>query len=157
MDMDAEKKRLPVEDLVIIAIIAVLGLYIIFGSGDFRLLGKLFPRIFAGMTLLACLAQVFISIRKHRLAAGTGKAKAAEPGSKNYWLITGISAVYLAVLPFVGFILSTIALMVVIPVVLGYRNKAVIVILGVVLTLSFYYVFKVFFYVPLPQGILTFI
>jgi hypothetical protein len=49
------------------------------------------------------------------------------------------------------------ALMVIIPMFLGYKNKKVVWAVGLILTIAFYVVFRTYFFVPLPQGFLTFI
>lgn len=170
--MDAEKKTTTKSvinaDLVITAIIAIVCVYMLTASGSFRFLGRLFPQVISAVTLLACVAQAIITIRKSRAAvagtgdeAKTGKAKDvaadANPAARNHLLIAVIAVIYLCLMPVLGFIVCTLAIMMVIPPLLGYRNRVVICILAIVLTLSFYIVFKRFFYVPLPQGILTFI
>lgn len=150
--MEAEEnKAVNVGDLVITAVIAVGCIYMLIASRDFKLLGRLFPQVISGSTLVACLAQTVISLKK-KTPKKTGESK-----SVNFLVIIAIAIVYLVALPFAGFILSTVALMVMVPLYLGYRNQTVIWLLAILFSGGFYFVFKTFFFVPLPQGLLTFI
>ncbi len=150
--MEAEKKPVNYADLVITLIIACTCVYMLIAAAPYQLLGQLFPRVIAGATLVACVAQIFLTL--------TGKSKVKKsdaPASNNYLLVVGIVAVYLILLNFLGFILCTLALTIAVPLVLGFSNKKVILAISFILTFASYFIFKVFFFVPLPQGILTFI
>jgi hypothetical protein len=149
--MATEKKGAINADMLITLLVGIVCLYMLLGSGDFRPLGRLFPRIVGGVALLACAAQFILFLR----AKGKGGAKPTGP--RNHLLIAGIGVAYLLLLPFAGFILSTVVLMAGVPLALGYKNHKVIWPLAVLFTLAFYFVFRTFFYVPLPQGPLTFI
>lgn len=153
--MEAEEKK-PVltVDLAITLVVAVACVYMFVAAREFRLLGRLFPQVISGVTLLACIAQAVISIRKSR--AGAPAKKREGPALHNHLYICAVSIAYLVIMPYLGFVIASIALTLVIPLILGNRNKTVICIVGVALTLIFYIVFKRFFYVPLPAGILPF-
>ncbi len=154
--MESQRKSVFSGDLIITLVIAGVCLYMLGASESFKFLSKLFPRIIAGATLLACIAQMVFAVRKARTAQPKKSAKTGA-GAYNHLAIIAVTIAYIVALPFLGFIICTVALMVSIPLFLGYRNKVVIAVLALALTLSFYLVFKTFFYVPLPQGILTFI
>lgn len=144
--MEAEKKKSPFFiDLAITFLVAAGCIYMLYAAQDFRRPhSKIFPLVIAGITLLACLAQTVITLSK------------CWRQLPNHLIVAGISVIYLICMYYIGFVISTIAMTIFIPFLLGNRNKVTIIIVGVALTLVFYVVFKQYFYVPLPAGILPF-
>lgn len=65
-------------------------------------------------------------------------------------------AVYLVIMPYLGFVLSTILLYVVVTLLMGSRNWIGILILSVVLTMVVYCVFKLGLSLRLPTGLFFF-
>lgn len=151
------KKKDNTGEFVVLAIIACISIFMLVSSRDLRLLGRLFPQLIAGLTLLMCLVQGFLLLRKNGQPAAGGKKKKPANNLKNHYSVVVIGFVYLILLPFVGFILTTIALLVAVPRYLGYTNNKVVWTIALLSTGIFYYVFKTLFYVPLPQGLITFI
>lgn len=148
------KKKDNTGEFIVLAIIAGIAIFMLVSSRDFKLLGRLFPQLIAGFTLLMCILQGFLLMRKTQLPK---KGKKAESNLKNHYVVVGIGVAYLILLPFVGFIITTVAMLVAVPTYLGYKNKVVIWLIAIFSTGIFYYVFKTLFYVPLPQGLITFI
>ena len=148
------KKKDTAGELIILAIIAGIAVFMLFASRDFKLLGRLFPQIVSTFTLVMCVIQAAILLKKSSAPKKSGKP---ENNLKNHFVIAGIGLAYFVLLPFVGFILTTMMLMVVIPTYLGCKNKLIIWTMALLSTGILYYVFKTLFYVSLPQGLITFI
>ncbi len=153
--MEAEnKKKDNTGEFIVLAIIACIALFMLVDSRGLRLLGRLFPQVIAGFTLLMCIVQGVLLVKK---PAQPKKGAKPENNLKNHFSIVAVGVVYLVLLPLVGFILTTIAMVVAVGTYLGYKRKGVLWALALISTGVFYYVFKTLFYVPLPQGLLTFI
>ena len=148
------KKKDNTGEFIVLAIIAGIAFFMLVSSRDFKLLGRLFPQIISAFTLIMCIIQSIVIVKKSQVPKKSSKS---ENTLKNHFLIIGVSVVYLVLLPIVGFILTTIAMMVAVPTSLGCKNKIVIWVIALLGTGILYYVFKTLFYVPLPQGLITFI
>ncbi len=149
------KKKDNTGEYIVLGIIACLSIFMLVSSRDFRTLGKLFPQIISGLALVMCIVQAYLTKTK----SGEPPKKSKKPANnlKNHYAVVGIGVLYLILLPFLGFILASIAMLVSVPLFLGYRNQKVIWSIAIISTCVFYYVFKTLFYVPLPQGLITFI
>lgn len=72
---------------------------------------------------------------------------------KAVWLCLVASAIYVAVMPYLGFLLSTTAFLAIGFTSLGAKNRALSFIVAVVFTVALYYFFHTLLYVALPSGI----
>ena len=64
--------------------------------------------------------------------------------------------IYISVLEFIGFLLSTVMLLLVLPAVLGYRNWKTAAIVSLVFSSTIYFSFNYVLNIMLPQGVMPF-
>lgn len=161
--MIKEHKRsfITAENVINISL-ALFALLLLLGSRNYSTEAKRFPQVVAGATLILSLYVTLKNCQHIRKAAKdanpaeNGQQAEQEKAETNYnWLIIiGAGFAYYLLLKPLGFIITTLALMSSIPVALGYRKYKVVLPLAIILTLSFYWIFTSFFYIPLPKGLL---
>nr|MDH3163049.1 tripartite tricarboxylate transporter TctB family protein [Bacillus licheniformis] len=64
--------------------------------------------------------------------------------------------IYISVLEFIGFLLSTVMSLLVLPAVLGYRNWKTVAIVSLVFSKTIYFSFNYVLNIMLPQGVMPF-
>ncbi|XBO87480.1 tripartite tricarboxylate transporter TctB family protein [Bacillus licheniformis] len=64
--------------------------------------------------------------------------------------------IYISVLEFIGFLLSTVMLLIVLPAVLGYRNWKTAAIVSLIFSSTIYFSFNYVLNIMLPQGLCLF-
>ena len=64
--------------------------------------------------------------------------------------------IYISVLEFIGFLLSTVMLLIVLPAVLGYRNWKTAAIVSLIFSSTIYFSFNYVLNIMLPQGVMPF-
>lgn len=163
--MESNQRRTLMPDIIINAIIILVSLYVLIASIPYKAQSRLFPQIVAAITLILCVVQVSLTLWR------ASKTKAAKPlpesnreeASKtsvkkgwNHLLISSLALIFIVLLKPLGFIICTLTALTGIPYLLGNRKHLVIWVTAVVITLVFYYVFKLVFYISLPKGILPF-
>ncbi|HEX5130361.1 MAG TPA: tripartite tricarboxylate transporter TctB family protein [Usitatibacter sp.] len=117
-----------------------------------------YPRIVLGITALFALWLVVSDVIARRRAGPAAAAVAVAP-SRNYALVAvafATFAAYTVALPWLGFRLSTVAFLVLLPAVLERpreaRRWALIVVVALVATGVVYYMFEHYLHVLLPRG-----
>ena len=112
-----------------------------------------FPTIIVASVLVLSLALVVSGWRGLQPEAS---AKMAEFASRDGAYAIGAFLVYLAVLPYAGFIVASIPFFAVLMFLYGTRSPAVIGAVAVIMPLILYTVFRHGFQIVLPRGILAF-
>lgn len=64
--------------------------------------------------------------------------------------------IYISILEFIGFLLSTVMLLIVLPVVLGYRNWTTAALVSLIFSGTIYFSFNYVLNIMLPQGVMPF-
>lgn len=146
-------------DIIITIIIGLFSLMMLLLSVDYPKEARRFPQIVAGFTLILCIFQIamFLIRSKQKKESEQKDERDSEsssniPAKKWIGVFCITLAYYLVVVP-IGFIISSILLLSVIPVYLGYRRYKIIISVAVITTLIAYYIFTGIFYVPLPKGL----
>ncbi len=140
------------DDVLLSLVLMLLGVFAFFESGSFPSIAAHFPRRMAALLMLLSCALFLVGLhtRKKNPKAETGTASSY----RNVFLLTGIIAVYILVLDRIGYVISTIGLVLAVIYALGYgnrnRNRAILAALCSVL-LAFA-VFRFLLGVPLPLG-----
>ena len=128
---------------------------------------SLMPRFFSVIGILLCSFVFLTGIAKERKAAlnaAGGEEKkeekdwrmagqAAEKGLPFYMVISVVIG-YFLLLVFLGYIVSSIIVMLAIPLLMKYQKKVTIIILALVSTLLLFFTFRYFFRISLPLGLL---
>ena len=151
-------------DSMIIISLWLLSSLIIGLSRDYPVEARRFPQLVAGAVWILCIIQMTTVWLRHKkeLAAATqaDSSEAAETKkvvkgkwyAKNKWVVVLLMVfAHFLIVRTLGFIISTILLLTMIPLFLGYRKVWIILISAVVTTVITYFVFSGLFYVPLPR------
>lgn len=150
-----QTKKVLTVDFCILVILAAVCLYMFFGGMPLDRETKMFPQIISAITFIFCMYAMAARLLAKPKAEKKSK-EAAKTGIKHL-LFTGVSIAYVLLLTPLGFIISSIALFIVLPVILGNKKFKVIIPMAIIATMLFYLIFKQLFFVNLPQGLLTFI
>lgn len=147
--------RLPHTDLVAVAALLALSAVVFVVSGDFPAGQEgdpgaaFFPRFIAGAIALFALLQAADYLRSER-----EQLHEIDPGTAKRLVVVGaFPVVYVLLMPFVGFLVTTIAFLVAFMWYSGARSIPVVAGSSVGITLALHYVFGAFFRIPLPEGI----
>ncbi len=161
-------------DVVISGILALICLYVFIGGFEYRLNSRMLPQVIAFATFFACVGNLFRLLRVRPSIPSAKPTEATVDGSigktggekKPASLMTFLSSghvqisllavMYIVLFQPLGFVLCTLSVLGGVPYILKSRRHVVIWSLAVTATLFFYYVFKLVFFVQLPQGLLTF-
>ena len=138
------------DDIILSLVLMLLGAFAFFESAGFPNIAAHFPRrISLLLILLSCaLFLVGLYTRKKNPKSETGTA----PSYRNVILLTGIIAVYILVLDRIGYVVSTIGLVLAIIYALGYRNRNRAILAALCSVLLAFAVFRFLLGVPLPLG-----
>jgi putative tricarboxylic transport membrane protein len=147
--------RLPHSDLVAAGALLALSAVIVVVSGDFPAGQEgdpgpaFFPRFIAAAIALFALLQAAEYLRSER-----EQLHEIDPGTAKRLVVVGAFPVaYVLLMPFVGFLITTIGFLVTFMWYSGARSIPIIAGSSMGITLVLHYVFGVFFRVPLPEGI----
>ncbi len=136
--------------------LAVMGIVFFFDTFHYRPAAALFPRIVSGVVAILCLYElggtVWAAVRGKPLAEKRRKEEA--PTAIAWYWVALVMALYLALIPLVGFNLATLAFMLAFPPLVGYRRWIVIVPFAVIMTVAVAYAFGSILHVMLPTGLL---
>ncbi|NWF56227.1 MAG: tripartite tricarboxylate transporter TctB family protein [Syntrophaceae bacterium] len=119
----------------------------------------LWPSMAIGASLISSSALLFLSLRKRPEKSGTPAGPPPEPiaEKRRPWITVTLSAlcflVYLALMPFLGFILTTFLFIPAFAVALGERRKNVLIVSPFLLTAIIVAVFMKFIAIPFPKGV----
>nr|WP_326183727.1 tripartite tricarboxylate transporter TctB family protein [uncultured Oscillibacter sp.] len=161
--MKDSKKKASVADIVILLAIMLVAAYMFAASNSFAAETKLFPQIVSAVVFLCCVGKLALTVwtlRAPKSAAQGGDAPSSAGGkhallSKNQLMVLVIAVLYVALLNPIGFLPSTIAVLIALPYLLGYRKWKVLIPFAVIITVAFYVIFRYGFYIKLPAGILS--
>lgn len=161
--MKDSKKKASVADIVILLIIILLAVYMFAASNSFAAETKLFPQIVSAVVFLCCVGKLALTIgnlrdEKNAVPDGAGAQTAGGKQallSRNQLVVLAAAVLYIALIVPVGFLPSTIAVLVALPYMLGYHKWKVLIPFAVIITVAFYVIFRYGFYIKLPAGILS--
>ncbi|WP_144460831.1 tripartite tricarboxylate transporter TctB family protein [Siminovitchia fortis] len=108
-----------------------------------------------GWLLLFLSILLFINA-KQATAEEKEKRNIAVSDIKMLFIVLASTLVYIGILEPIGFLISTIAFLIIMPLVLGYKKKVTTVVTAVIFTGLIYYAFNYWLLISLPQGILSF-
>lgn len=154
--MNTGKKSFFSADLCILALISIASIYMFCASIPLSAEAKIFPQVVSTVTFIFCVYSIgklfLLPVSGSKAATGQGKAAPLF----HHFLLIAVALLYVVLLNPVGFLLCTIALFIAVPMILGNRNLKLIIPMAVISSVLFYVIFKMFFYVNLPSGIVTF-
>lgn len=162
--MKESKKKASIADVVILLAIMLVAAYMFAASNSFAAETKLFPQIVSAFVFLCCVGKLVLTglaLRAAKAPAGDGMdARAAMGGkqallTKNQLVVLAVAILYVVLLTPVGFLPSTVAVLIALPCLLGYRRWKVLIPFAVIITVAFYVIFRYGFYIKLPAGILS--
>ena len=131
--------------LAIFAVIFTLALSLSYAAGQV-------PRLVTGLGLVLTIFDLVSQI-KDLVKGNSDEAEERVNGLKWYFCVL-IAATYLASLVILGFIISTLIFLFLVPAILKYRKWKVNVIFSLVATLLLYFCFVYVFSVRLPEGLI---
>lgn len=142
-----------------------LGLMVFFGATAFFSLGLTketiagdalgasgFPLLMIGLGLLLCVIQL-VRQAKAKKEAGEKLLDLSTPEGRAVAFTALVLTAYVALLNFLGFLLSTFLFALVSALVMGYRKKGKLVVFALITTFALFLLFAKAFFVPLPRGI----
>lgn len=161
--MKESKKKASVADVVILLIILLLAVYMFAASNSFAAETKLFPQIVSAVVFLCCVGKLALTLghlRDEKRAAPEGADAQAcgrkqAPLSRNQLIVLAAAVLYIALITPVGFLPSTIVVLIALPYMLGYHKWKVLIPFAIIITVAFYVIFRYGFYIKLPAGILS--
>lgn len=173
--MKRAKRFLSVENIILF-LIGALSAYVFFAAFGFRKAqSRLMPQVISMGVLVCCIIALTLRItaviraeKKAKTAAlpvekeeSSSETVSTDKKEKTAALKQGgtmIAAVlYVVLLEPLGFVLSTLLVLLGLPAALGYRKWHVIIPVAVVLSVGLFFLFEKVFYVRLPVGLLTFL
>lgn len=152
-------RRLDVGTLVVCAVFFCAGAYALHGASAFTELGAIFPRVVALAVVVASIVVAGLSLVGSRTAS-TSPAGGLPAGPL---LVAGAMAAWVAVLPYLGFLLSGtlafVAIAALIPsdTLASPRSVAKTTVIGAAICGLFYGLLRYGLNVPLPRGLLGFL
>ena len=147
------KKNLFSADFCILILIAVACVYMFCCATALSGEASLFPQVVSAVTFIVCIYAIGTHVVKAKAAV---EEHSKEPKQYYHLILIGVALLYVLLLKPIGFIVCTIALFLLIPMILGNRNLKILIPVAVIASVAFYLVFKKCFYVNLPSGILPF-
>lgn len=108
-----------------------------------------FPILIAICLFIAAFIQMFMALARRGI-----KAEKVEHKIRPVIIITAMTAIYIFLISYVGYLLSTVLLVYFVIAVLGYKPKKQMLLISCLATLIIFVMFKVVLRVPLPMGIL---
>ncbi len=173
--MKRAKRFLNVENIILF-LIGALSAYVFFTAFGFRKAqSKLMPQVISMGTLVCCIIALVLrivavireekkaraektSVEKEESISETAQPQKKEKAAALKQAGTMIAAVlYVALLEPLGFVLSTLLVLLGLPAALGYRKWYIIIPVAVILSVGLFFLFEKVFYVRLPVGLLTFL
>lgn len=133
-----------------------LGGYMFWKSASFSEAGRIFPRLIAGLLILAALVIIARSFLgravegEHQQQAMTGEVSSWF----DLYQVMGLTLVYVLAIPYAGFYLATLVFIPVTTVLSGLRRPGVIAATTIGFLLVIWVLARHVFYVPLPAGVL---
>ncbi len=162
--MNRIRKHVNAENIIMF-IIAAASVYMFFTSFGFRKAqSKLFPQIVSGLTFGCSVAGLIINcIKSSKVRDAVKSGEEIKETEKkhglfqhlpNHYLVMIVTVIYIVLLEPLGFVISSALVLLVLPVLLGYRKWYVVLPVALVLSIGLYVLFKDVFYVYLPAGLL---
>lgn len=158
---DTTKKTTVTECVILLVILLAAG-YMFVSSASFAAETKLFPQIVSGVVFLCCLVKLALDLRTLHPAKAAGQPQqeketaARKPlFTKEQLFVLATAVLYVALLQPVGFLPCTVAVLIALPWLLGYRRWLVLIPFSLAITAAFYLIFRYGFYIKLPAGILS--
>lgn len=154
------KKSIFNADLLILVLISIACIYMFCASIPLQGESKIFPQLVSAVTFIFCIYAIGKNVWKTKAeiknSAGETKEEPspAKPKKINHLLLIVIAFLYVALMEPIGFIITTIALFIALPAVLGNRKWKVLIPVAIISTIVFYLIFQKGFFVNLPAGIL---
>lgn len=137
-------------DVILALILLLIGGYAFFESANFPSIASHFPQRVA--FLLAILSCVLLAMGVRSMKSDS--TRCGRTGSyRNVALLSGAIAAYVFILDKVGYLLSTIVLMLAVMYALGYRNGKKAFLVALCSVLATFVVFRFLLGVPLPLGV----
>lgn len=139
-----------VRDVFLSIVLIVIGAYTFFESASFPDIAAHFPRRISLLLILLALALMISGIYKVRKEPG--KEKATGPYG-NVFFLSIIIAVYILILDWAGYLLSTVGLVFAVMSILGYKKKMKALLVAICSVAAAFVLFRFLLGVPLPLGI----
>lgn len=139
-----------VRDVFLSIVLIVIGAYTFFESASFPDIAAHFPRRISLILILLALTLMASGIFQVRKKPG--KEKTTGPYSNVFFLAIFI-AVYILILEWGGYLLSTVGLVFAVMSILGYKNKIKALLVALISVAASFVLFRFLLGVPLPLGI----
>jgi len=154
-----DSNKQAVSDIVILLVIMLVSAYMFAASNSFADETKLFPQIVSIAVFICCAAKLALTARSF-LPRKDGGHAAGEGAKKTLFnqkqlILLAAAVLYVVLLRPIGFLPCTIAVLVALPYMLGYRRWKVLIPFAVIIAIAFYGIFRYGFYVKLPAGVLS--
>ena len=155
-----EKKKIPFD--AIMAAVMIVITWVVLGDGLF--VHKLtwaalrYPVVCGGMVTLCAVIEIANAFRKQAASGseeeGEKKAKPVFTNRRNFLIMVGLMAAYVLLMWLLGFIISSVAIVVAFTLILKAKKPVWVIIGFTVVIVALYYVFRNYLYVFLPRGLL---
>jgi hypothetical protein len=146
--------RLKLEGLLLF-ILAGFAVSFLWMTKDYGATAALFPRVVAIASLGFIALDLFGQLsRREKTSAAPRAATSETSGGVSWSSALALQAVYIGLIYVVGFSTATISYLIACPWHLRFRSWTVIVVHGVLLTVTIVYTFHSIFHVRLPKGML---
>lgn len=134
--------------------IAVVAVILILTSFDYPKLAGILPRTILYFLLALALIRIFALFRSHKEEILSGYNLEWNKGTKRLFFIIGTTVLYIIVIQFLGFYVTSAIFIAMVPSYLGYKNLKLR-LLAMVIVIGFMYVmFELLLNTPLPRGFL---
>lgn len=127
---------------------AVLGAASVYWSTQYTGASGLYPRVL-GLVLLTL--GLFLTVRSILRSKQGFKGRRLVDSPRNFFITLAIAVVFLLLVPVMGFYSSSLLVLMVLPVALGFRRAAPLLISGILFTVVVYVLFSLVLERPLPR------
>lgn len=147
-------------EFYLLAALSLLGLVFFVMTWSYSPTAALFPRIVSlvvgGLSLYTLAGRLRVTCKVKAIPGRIEEEKPAQktsPVSGVAWYVSlSFMAAYFFLIYAVGFVPATLAYLLAVPLVMGYRRKLIIAVVAVLFAAMVYFSFSSLLHVPLPEG-----
>lgn len=146
--MTKRLESIPAQDGITGLFFAALGVVSIYWSTDYAGASGFYPRVL-GAVLLAL--GLLLAARSYRRSKQTSESRRMVDSPRHFLTVVSIMAIYLLLIPMIGFYTSSLLVLLVLPIALGFKRAVPLGICTLLFISILYLLFSIVLQKPLPR------